>query len=158
MNCRKLVSRRNVLRLTSCSLLTGPAIACQSEHVVVSALAKIDQPSTRDDNAFISRAFEMQRVASHTGDQPYGAIVVKDLIIVGQSPSRVIVNNDPIAHAEIEAIRDAASRLGSRNLAGCTLYSSSKACPMCEAASYWSGISRMIYGENGSDGGLPSLC
>ncbi len=92
------------------------------------------------------------------GDQGYGAIIVKDLNIVGQSPSHVILKGDPTAHAEMEAIRDAASRLGSRDLSGCTLYSSSRACPMCEAAAYWAGIDRMVYGEAISDGGRPELC
>jgi len=158
MKKTNLVSRRKILRLTGCSVLVMPAITYHSEHAGANTLAEIAQPSVRDDAAFVNRAFEMQRMATKTGDQPYGAVVVKDLTIVGQSPSHVVVNNDPTAHAEMEAIRDAANRLGSRNLAGCTLFSSSKACPMCEAAAYWAGISRMVYGESGSDGGHPGLC
>lgn len=100
----------------------------------------------------------MRRQAISTGDQGYGALVVRDKLIVGQSPSRVIVNSDPTAHAEMEAIRDAAMRLGSRDLSGCTLYSSSPACPMCEAAAYWANIDRMVYGDSVNDGGRPSLC
>ena len=79
-------------------------------------------------------------------------------IIVGESPSHVVVHRDPTAHAEMEAIRDAARRLDSRDLSNCVLYSSSPACPMCEAAAYWAGIERMVYGRGARDGGRPSLC
>lgn len=120
--------------------------------------ASIEQPERSDDASFIARAFGMQRQAIESGDQAYGAVVVRDGRIVAQSPSRVVIDRDPTAHAEMEAIREAARRLGSRDLSRCTLYSSSPACPMCEAAAYWAGIERMVYGKNGSDGGGPRLC
>lgn len=128
-----------------------PSATGASEDIIV-------QPESGDDTAFIARAFEMQRRALDSGDQGYGAIVVRDGIIVGQSPSHVVVNRDPTAHAEMEAIRDAARRLDTRDLSGCTLYSSSPACPMCEAAAYWAGIDRMVYGRAARDGGSPQLC
>ena len=118
----------------------------------------IEQPQRSDDVTYIARAFDMQRQAIESGDQAYGAVVVRDGRIVGQSPSRVVIDRDPTAHAEMEAIRDAARRLGSRDLSRCTLYSSSPACPMCEAAAYWAGIERMVYGKNASEGGSPRLC
>ena len=77
------------------------------------------------------------------GDQPYGAVVVKDGKIVGEAPSRVVTNRDPTAHAEMEAIRDAARKLGTRDLSGCEMYGSSPACPMCRAAASFAGISRL---------------
>lgn len=101
----------------------------------------------------------MRRLAIDSGDQGYGSVVVRDGFIVGQSPSHVIVHHDPTAHAEMEAIRNAAARLGSRNLSGCTLYSSPPACPMCEAAALLGeNIDRMVYGAAMNDGGRPSLC
>jgi tRNA(Arg) A34 adenosine deaminase TadA len=100
----------------------------------------------------------MRRKATEIGDQGYGAVVVRDGIIVGQSPSHVVVHRDPTAHAEMEAIRDAARRLGNRDLTGCTLYSSSSACPMCEAAAYWANIDRMVFGSAVTEGGRPRLC
>ena len=118
----------------------------------------IAQPEASDDVTYIARAFDMQRQAIESGDQAYGAVVVLNGRIVGQSPSRVVINRDPSAHAEMEAIRDAARRLDSRDLSRCTLYSSSPACPMCEAAAYWAGIERMVYGKNASEGGSPRLC
>lgn len=118
----------------------------------------IEQSEPSDDVTYIARAFDMQRQAIESGDQAYGAVVVRNGRIVGQSPSRVVIDRDPTAHAEMEAIRDAARRLGSRDLSRCTLYSSSPACPMCEAAAYWAGIERMVYGKNASEGGSPRLC
>jgi tRNA(Arg) A34 adenosine deaminase TadA len=104
---------------------------------------------------FMDHALAMQRRAVETGDQPYGAVVAKDRRVVGEGPSRVVVNRDPTAHAEIEAIRDAAKRLGTRDLAGCVIYATSKPCGMCEAASYWARLSRIYFGEAVTDGGPP---
>lgn len=116
------------------------------------------QPQTPTTMAFIERAFEMRRRAIEYGDQPYGAIIVINDVIVGQSWSRVILDQDPTAHAEISAIRDTARRLGSRNLSGAIMYSSSAPCPMCEAAAYWAGIERLIHGRKANDAGAPQLC
>ena len=118
----------------------------------------IEQPAETNDTALVERAFAMRRLALDGGDQGYGAIVVRDGEIVGQAPSRVVTRGDPTAHAEMEAIREAAARLGQRNLAGCTLYSSSHPCPMCEAAAYWANIERMIWGRDARDAGPPGLC
>jgi tRNA(Arg) A34 adenosine deaminase TadA len=119
--------------------------------------ASIVQPPAATPAAFARRAFAMKRRAEQEGDQPYGAVVVKAGRIVGEAPSRVITGRDPTAHAEMEAIRDAARRLGARNLADCVLYSSSRPCPMCEAAAYWAGIKRLIHGADATDSGPPRL-
>lgn len=121
-----------------------------------SAAAIIEQPAKPGKSAFLARAFAMRDLASKRGDQPYGAVVVKNGRIVGQAPSQVVTAKDPTAHAETEAIRDAARRLGTRNLAGCILYSSSPPCAMCETAAYWASIDRMIHGSSGTDGGRPT--
>ena len=149
-------TRRSCLRITAAAL--APAALLAGGRAARADDVAIEQPSVRDDASFIARAFEMQRAASGAGDQPYGAIVVRAGQIVGQAPSRVVTAGDPTAHAEMEAIRDAARRLGSRNLAGCILYSSSRACPMCEAGAYWAGIDGMKYGRDARDAGRPSLC
>ena len=129
-----------------------------ARHARSASTLAIAQPARDDDESFIERAFALQRQALDSGDQGYGAVVVRDGVIVGQAPSRVVVDRDPTAHAEMMAIRDAAARLGSRDLGNCVLYSSSPACPMCEAAAYWAGIERMVYGRGARDGGRPSLC
>ena len=105
----------------------------------------------------MDHAERMRKLAIETGDQAYGAVIVKDGRIVGQAASKVVVNRDPTAHAEMEAIRDAARNLGNRDLSGCTLYSTSKACPMCEAAAYWANIEGMRYGAAIADAGAPNL-
>jgi tRNA(Arg) A34 adenosine deaminase TadA len=102
------------------------------------------------------RAFDLRDRALAAGDQGYGAVVVKDGLIVGEAPSRVVTANDPTAHAEMEAIRDAARRLGTRDLAGATLYASFRPCAMCGTAAYWAGIARVFHGAGISDAGRPS--
>lgn len=119
---------------------------------------QITQPATASNAAFIALAFDLQTQAASEGDQAYGAVVVRDGLVIGQSGSRVILDQDPTGHAEMSAIRDAARRLGSRHLGNAILYSSSRPCPMCEAAAYWAGIRQMIYGRSITNAGQPSLC
>ena len=101
------------------------------------------------------RAEGMRDDAVRAGDQPFGAVVLRGALIVGAAPSRVVTATDPTAHAEMEAIRDAAHRLRTRDLSGCVLVSTSRPCRMCEAAAGWAGISRMVYGEALTDAGAP---
>ena len=145
--------------LCCCGVLGGllPLASFTRSASALDVKAAIQQPSKANDRAFIDRAFEMKRHAEDSGDQGYGAVVVRNGRIVGQAPSRVIVNNDPTGHAEMEAVRDAARRLGNRNLSGSILYSSSRACPMCEAGAYWAGTSQMIFGQEMTQAGRPRL-
>lgn len=106
----------------------------------------------------MDRAFEMRQHAIDLGDQAFGAIIVHEEKIIGQSWSRVVVDGDPTAHAEMAAIRDAAMRFGPARLDGATMYSSSRPCPMCEAACYWAGIREMLYGKSVASAGRPSIC
>ena len=101
------------------------------------------------------RAEALRDEALRAGDQPFGAVVLRGEIIVGAAPSRVVTANDPTAHAEMEAIRDAARRLRTRDLSGCVLVSTSRPCGMCETAAGRAGISRMVYGETLADAGAP---
>ena len=79
---------------------------------------------------------------------------------MGEGPSRVVLHGDPTAHAEMEAVRDACRRLGSRDLSGCELYATSRPCRMCDAALGWARVSRIYYGSTGTDAGPPGtgLC
>ena len=104
---------------------------------------------------FMKKAFKMKQIAIDTGDQAFGAIIVKQGNVVGLGPSKVHVNYDPTAHAEIEAIRDACRNLKTNDLTGCELYSTSRPCRMCETAGYWANISRFYFGANIVDGGTP---
>jgi tRNA(Arg) A34 adenosine deaminase TadA len=101
------------------------------------------------------RAEALRDDALRAGDQPFGAVVLRGELIVGAAPSRVVTAADPTAHAEMEAIRDAARRLRTRDLSGCVLVSTSRPCRMCEAAAGAAGISRMVYGEALTDAGAP---
>ena len=82
---------------------------------------------------------------------PFGAVIVKDDRIVGQGQNLVTSTNDPTAHAEIVAIRDACRHLGTFSLAGCTIYSSCEPCPMCLAAIYWAHIDKIYYAATRDD-------
>ena len=82
---------------------------------------------------------------------PFGACVVKDGIIIGKGSNHVLSNNDPTAHAEIVAIRDACNNISSYDLSGCELYTSCYPCPMCLSAIIWSNIKMVYYGNNKED-------
>jgi tRNA(Arg) A34 adenosine deaminase TadA len=103
--------------------------------------------------AAMRRAEALRDEAVRAGDQAFGAVVLRGELIVGAAPSRVVTATDPTAHAEMEAIRDAARRLRSRDLSDCVLVSTSRPCRMCEAAAGWAGISRMVYGSALTDAG-----
>jgi tRNA(Arg) A34 adenosine deaminase TadA len=105
--------------------------------------------------AAMRRAEELRDEALRAGDQPFGAVVLCGETIVGAARSRVVTATDPTAHAEMEAIRDAARRLRTRDLSACVLVSTSRPCRMCEAAAAWGGLSRMIHGEALTDAGAP---
>ena len=82
---------------------------------------------------------------------PFGACVVKDGEIIGKGANQVLKNNDPTAHAEIVAIRDACKNINSYDLSGCTLYTSCFPCPMCISAIIWSNIKTVYYGNTAKD-------
>jgi tRNA(Arg) A34 adenosine deaminase TadA len=104
---------------------------------------------------FMARAFEMRRIASERGDQAFGAVIARDGQVVGEGISAVLTTPDPTAHGEVQAIRDAARRLGAARLEGCELYTTFRPCPMCETAAYWAGIARIFHGEAIVDAGEP---
>ncbi|MDX1946581.1 MAG: nucleoside deaminase [Pirellulaceae bacterium] len=82
---------------------------------------------------------------------PFGAVVVKEGQIVGRGCNRVTSTNDPTAHAEVVAIRDACQNLGTFLLAGCEIYASCEPCPMCLASIYWARLEKLYFGCTGPD-------
>jgi len=152
------IPRRLILSALGSGIVLADAIRSTAALSDTGQGGDIDQPGDPGDRAFIRRAFEMQRLAIEYGDQSYGAVVVMKGQIVGQSWSRVILDHDPTGHAEMSAIRDASRRLKNRNLSGAVLYSSSRPCPMCEAAAYWASVDQMIHGADASKAGPPKLC
>ena len=153
-NLKPSLSRRGLLGLMAgLAVFKGSAWSARADQ---QDIRQLDEPTAQ---ALIERAFEMKREALNSGDQGYGALIATaEGKIIGQAPSRVVVNRDPTAHAEMEAIRDAARRLGSRNLSGLIIYSSSQPCPMCEAAAYWANIDHMVHGASAKNAGAPGLC
>ena len=107
------------------------------------------------DLGFMHEALSIARAAAQRGEVPVGAVVVREGAVIGRGGNSPIAHNDPTAHAEMEAIRDAARRLGTRDLSGCELYGTSRACPMCEGAAYWARIARLRHGEAIVDAGAP---
>lgn len=82
---------------------------------------------------------------------PFGAVVVKDEEIVGRGSNKVTANNDPTAHAEVVAIREACKNLGTFQLDGCTIYSSCEPCPMCLGAIYWARPEKLYFAAGRED-------
>jgi len=82
---------------------------------------------------------------------PFGAVVVKDGKIIGKGANQVTVSNDPTAHAEIVAIREAARNIGSFELQDCEIYTSCEPCPMCLGAIYWARIGKLYYAATKDD-------
>ena len=82
---------------------------------------------------------------------PFGACIVKDNKIIGKGNNRVVGNNDPTAHAEVVAIRDACKNINSFDLSGCELYTTCYPCPMCLSAIIWSNIKKVYYGNTSLD-------
>src|SRR5688572_17587415 len=98
------------------------------------------------DRKFMMRAIELARagMAANSGG-PFGAVVVKDAQVIGEGNNSVTSSNDPTAHAEIIAIRQACKTIQNFQLDGCTIYTSCEPCPMCLGAIYWSRPERVVY-------------
>jgi tRNA(Arg) A34 adenosine deaminase TadA len=111
-------------------------------------LPRNDQPAGGHmaQREFMLRAIELSRQGVMAGDGgPFGTVIVKGDRIVGEGWNRVPRDNDPTAHAEVVAIRDAGRRLGTFDLSGCDLYVNGAPCAMCLASSLWARIDRMYY-------------
>lgn len=101
---------------------------------------------------FMREAINEAKKGIHRGEGgPFGSVVVKEGRIVGIGHNMVVANNDPTAHGEISAIRDACNNLNTFSLEGCELYTTAEPCPMCLAAILWSRIDKVYYGCNVRD-------
>lgn len=97
--------------------------------------------------AFMQAALEEAYAGIEAGDGgPFGTVIVRDGEIVGRGHNRVVVNQDPTCHGEMEAIRDACRNLGTFDLSGCELYTTAEPCPMCLGATLWANIPVVYYG------------
>ena len=96
-------------------------------------------------NSFIRQAIELAVANVRRTGGPFGALVVKDGVVIAAGTNQVTHGNDPTAHAEIVAIREACRVLGDFQLSGCDIYSSCEPCPMCLGAIYWARPSRVFF-------------
>jgi tRNA(Arg) A34 adenosine deaminase TadA len=103
-------------------------------------------------NQFMKRAIELSQKTMRMGQGgPFGAVIVKDSKIIGEGWNKVTSSNDPTAHAEVVAIRNAATHLKTFHLSGCEIYSSCEPCPMCLAAIYWAHIDKIYFANTKTD-------
>ena len=100
---------------------------------------------------FMKEAIRLSEENVKNGGGPFGAVIVKNGKIIGRGANSVTTQNDPTAHAEIVAIRNAAKELGTFDLSDCTIYTSCEPCPMCLGAIYWAHLSKMYYGNTKTD-------
>ena len=100
---------------------------------------------------FMRKAIELSVENVKNGGGPFGAVIVKGDEIVATGVNRVTAHNDPTAHAEVSAIREACRRLGTFDLSGCEIYTSCEPCPMCLSALYWAGVKKIFYGNTKED-------
>jgi tRNA(adenine34) deaminase len=117
-------------------------IAVTSEPVAVAASAE----SAERDAFWMARAIDLARLAGTEGEVPVGAVVVRDDALIGEGRNRMIGANDPSAHAEVDALRDAGQRIGNYRLTGATLYVTLEPCVMCAGAIVHARIGRVVYG------------
>ena len=104
-----------------------------------------------NDKIFLLKTFEIASDGIRNGGGPFGAVIVKDGKIISEAFNRVVLNNDPTAHAEILSIREASFVLKTHDLKECTLYTSCEPCPMCLGAVYWAHLDKMYYGNSKTD-------
>ena len=111
------------------------------------------QKSTADmqpgeDAVWMELALKQAQLAALAGEVPVGALVIRDGEIIGQGHNRNLLDNDPTAHAEIVALRQAAARVGNHRLVGCTMIATIEPCSMCAGALIHARIARLVYGAN----------
>ena len=106
---------------------------------------------TEKQKSWMRQAIALSSRNIDNGGGPFGAVIVKDGEIVARGVNRVTAENDPTAHAEVNAIREAARKLGTFDLSGCDIYTSCEPCPMCLSAIYWAHIDRIFYANTQYD-------
>ncbi len=100
---------------------------------------------------FMQRAIELSLESVKNGGGPFGAVIVKDGKIIAEASNSVTKDNDPTAHAEVNAIRMAAKKLGTFDLTGCEIYTSCEPCPMCFGAIYWARLDKIYFANTRYD-------
>jgi guanine deaminase len=102
-------------------------------------------------STYMKKAIALSQKNIQSGGGPFGAVIVKDGKIIGEGWNKVTANNDPTAHAEVEAIREACKNLSDFDLSGAEIYTSCEPCPMCLSAIYWARLSKIYYANTKKD-------
>lgn len=149
----RVVHRRNFLT-------AGAAAAAVTYAGSDTALARAPKANaaaadtvTDQDRQYMTEAIALMRkagVVDKTGG-PFGAVVVRDGEVLSSSGNSVLKDNDPSAHAEVNAIRAACKKVGSPHIKGATLFSSCEPCPMCYATAYWARVGKIYYAASWTD-------
>ena len=112
-----------------------------------------------NDELFLNAAIDLALKSVDSGDGgPFGAVIVRDGKIISQGWNRVVISNDPTAHAEVMAIRAACAAANNFHLPGATLYTSSEPCPMCLSAAYWARIERIVFANSRAEAAAIGFC
>lgn len=104
-----------------------------------------------DNNEIMRRAFRLAEESVKRGGGPFGAVIARHGEVIAEASNSVTIDHDPTAHAEVNAIRKAAAKLGTFDLSGCEIYSSCEPCPMCLGAIYWAHLDKIYYGNDRKD-------
>ena len=104
-----------------------------------------------DKKKFMAKAIELSINSANTIGGPFGSVIVKDNKIIAEGSNTVTSSNDPTAHGEIVAIREACKNLNTFDLSGCEIYTSCEPCPMCLSAIYWSRLDKIYYANTRDD-------
>jgi tRNA(Arg) A34 adenosine deaminase TadA len=139
------------------ALALAPFACAPGAAAAQPAMPPLAQPPEPTRAAFFARARELRDQAVREGDQAYGAVVVREGVIVGEGRNYVVLQNDPTAHSELLAVRDAARRLATRDLSQCDVYSTAIPCAMCQGALYWGRIRRVFTEHGAAEGQAPRL-
>jgi len=124
-------------------LIIGCNIACGSTNEKKTMKQSKEQ--------LIRRSIDLAVENVKNGGGPFGAVIVRNGEVIAEGANRVTANHDPTAHAEVQAIRAAAEKLGTFDLAGCDIYASCEPCPMCLGAIYWAHLDNLYYAATKQD-------
>ena len=149
--------RRHLLSALTLAAFGGSWRASPATAQSGAGLQPLAQPLEPTKAAFLARARALRDEAVREGDQAYGAVVVRNGVIVGEGRNYVVLQTDPTAHSELLAVRDAARRLGTRDLSDCEVYSTATPCPMCQGALYWARVRRVFTESTLEQGFVPRL-
>ena len=104
-----------------------------------------------DKKKFMAKAIELSINSANNTGGPFGSVIVKDNKIIAEGSNKVTSSNDPTAHGEVVAIREACKKLNTFDLSGCEIYTSCEPCPMCLSAIYWSRWDKIYYANTRED-------